>query len=376
MSETINLPKLISRLSAMTQTDPAQVRRFLHQMFANVEQMLAQGDSVTIKGVGEFSPGIDASRPVLFLADEQLNRIANEPFSVFSAVELNEGVDETTLSELDVTDSEPESEYEVESSVESSEPESEIVQNVPESEPIAEHEPGPDAEPEVEPEVESEPGPESVAESEIEAAPASKAAPEPELFEPEPEYEDEAEPVYDQPRVETGKGHVLWFVIGALTGLLLGLVGGFFAGKWMSRYDTMPEIMPSDTLSVDVADEYAATEPSVNDIDRQEEAVSVTEETEVVNPETPVAAPAQPQPTYDTTTKSRFLTTMARDHYGKKNYWVFIYQANPSLGNPNIIKPGTRVVIPPAESFMCGTQAETDAKARALLNELSRKYKL
>ena len=87
-------------------------------------------------------------------------------------------------------------------------------------------------------------------------------------------------------------------------------------------------------------------------------------------------APAKAaEPVYDTITSSRYLSILARDHYGVKNYWIFIYQANPQLGNPNQIRPGTKVLIPARESFEEATKAQTDAKAQKLLNQLAKKYK-
>ena len=54
----------------------------------------------------------------------------------------------------------------------------------------------------------------------------------------------------------------------------------------------------------------------------------------------------------DTITKTCFLTTMARKHYGNLHFWVYIYEENKSkLGNPNAIRPGTIVVIPPASKY-------------------------
>ncbi|MCM1036018.1 MAG: hypothetical protein NC406_01665, partial [Bacteroides sp.] len=94
--------------------------------------------------------------------------------------------------------------------------------------------------------------------------------------------------------------------------------------------------------------------------------------------ETPAepAKPAKPEPKYDTITSTQFLTTLARKHYGVKNYWIFIYEANPSLGNPNSIRPGTRVVIPDRSTFEGPTPEATAAKAQERLNALARRYKL
>jgi len=61
---------------------------------------------------------------------------------------------------------------------------------------------------------------------------------------------------------------------------------------------------------------------------------------------------AEPAKVYDTITTKRFLTTMAKEHYGDYNLWPYIYDENRSiLGHPDRIKPGTRVVIPPADKY-------------------------
>lgn len=52
-------------------------------------------------------------------------------------------------------------------------------------------------------------------------------------------------------------------------------------------------------------------------------------------------------PVYDTITKQRFLTTMAKQHYGNYHLWPYIYEANKSLGHPDRIRPGTKVIVPP-----------------------------
>lgn len=138
----------------------------------------------------------------------------------------------------------------------------------------------------------------------------------------------------------------------------------------------------------DDAEAVESAEPYINVVDTAAGTAAAEEQPETVAENAPLATPGvtepapEPQapkaaePEYDTVTKSRFLTTMARDHYGKKNYWIFIYNANPQLGDPNRIAPGTRILIPAKESFAGATEKETDAKAQALLNELSRKYKL
>lgn len=406
MNETINLPKLISLLAARTGCDQATVRRFLHQLFGQIEESLAAGEKVVVKGVGEFVPYDDNAAPVKFLADPELAAIANEPFAAFEAVELNDGVTEAVLEQAEAeaaTEEETHAPVAIEESV--AEPVA-ALEPEPEAEPEAEPEPEPEAEPEAEPESEPEPEvePEPELEAEPESEPEPEAEPEPEV-EPEPEPEPEAEPEVEPEQIpvhmenddsyhygyegeESSRSHKLWLVLGALIGLIIGVVGGYFAGKHFGQYHSEADVALIDTVTIDIGE----FEPIVP-IDTIAE--TATSPSEVAQPVTEAAQPAeaaQPtvsaeaqtmpastpsaEPEYDTVTKSRFLTTMARDHYGKKSYWVFIFQANPQLKDPNKISPGTKVLIPAKSSFAGSTEAETDAKAQKILNELSQKYKL
>ena len=48
------------------------------------------------------------------------------------------------------------------------------------------------------------------------------------------------------------------------------------------------------------------------------------------------------------------LTTLSEKHYGSPWFWVYIYEENVARGtinDPNNIRPGTRVVIPPASKY-------------------------
>lgn len=398
--ETINLPRLISLIANGAGVDPATARRFLHDFFGLIESTLSKGESLTIKGVGEFVRGDDPENPVLYRPDEELAAVANEPFSVFEAVELNDGAE----AEFDMP---------------------------------------------LQPEVRQQPEPTSVASPEADAAPSEPTEPEEVLADEESAVEeDEAmveqavaeepaaerpiveepvaeEPVAEEPAVEEqvveehhyhhshhshhgygyGSRHgdhshshhhghhhdkpaynpIIWLVLGILIGILLGMVGGYFAGKTMARYELPTEELFEDdttsiysTLKVDAPDTIALQTRQDTIAPQVVEAATEVNTPEVKPAENTAAQPqtAKAEPVYDTITKTRYLSILARDHYGVKNYWVFIYQANPQLGDPNKVSPGTRVLIPAKESFEGATKAETDAKAQKLLNELSKKYKL
>ena len=56
----------------------------------------------------------------------------------------------------------------------------------------------------------------------------------------------------------------------------------------------------------------------------------------------------------DVVTSQIVLTTLSEKHYGSPWFWVYIYEENVARGiinDPNNIKPGTRVVIPPASKY-------------------------
>lgn len=443
--ETINLPRLINLIAEKASVNPATARRFLHDLFAYIEEQLAQGESVKIKGVGEFVRGDDASNPVLFKADEDLAALANEPFSAFSAVELNdeavdeikaldekpEPIPEPTPSNVEIEDvyetpevtppsaeethspiateellSEPEAiiEEKIEKVVEAPAALTEIVA----SEGVAVSEPD-----EVPTEntvtVEVQPAPKEAVSEEVQNA----TNPEPETT-TETKQQLEVTDVISVPEAKSEvyerreghhsshrhhryveeyerpaqSSHTMWLVLGILIGLILGLVGGYFAGKTMAAYElpaeddySLIDELEPDTVPLSVTEITATSTDTAKQSAPQQVAPAAStnpavEHTAASEPKPAAAAPEKKaELVYDTITSKRYLSILAKDHYGEKKYWIFIYNANPQLGNPNQISPGTKVLIPARESFEEATKAQTDAKAQRLLNQLAKKYK-
>lgn len=410
MNNTVTLPQLIARLAAAAGCTPAEARKYIHDLFAAVEEALADGKSYTIEGIGEFAPGFEAGNPVLFRPDESLAAALNEPFAAFSAVEIPAELDEKSLEPETQPESQPEAEPETEPETET-EPNTEPVSEpataaTPEIVSMGETEPTPTpdtevpaAEPETPaetPEIEAQ----SVSEAPQPAAPVQEpqpAAAEPTASEPEEPIQDNTESAQadddDEDDAPTylsthSGGHGMWLTIGILIGLIVGLVGGYFAGAAVGRYHIPEdeELLDSldnetDTLAVAIVSPVTvqiATDTVVTpSASASQPATNVTEQpapTQGAAPSQPSATTA-PKPVYDTVTSTQFLTSLARKHYGVKSYWVFIYEANPSLGNPNRIQPGTRVLIPDRASFEESTPEATAAKAQQHLNALSAKYK-
>lgn len=382
MNETLTLPRLISRLAAAAGCSPAVARKYLHDLFADVEDALAAGRSYTIEGIGEFAPGMDAANPVLFRPDPALAAALNEPFEAFTAVELpaDYEVEEETV--LPAADEPAETTPEEVHTEEIEEPTEEAPEEIPAVEVEAEIEETPE---EIAEEVPEE-APEEAAEEEATATMEPEAA-EPEPSEPvETTSEDEFEPEQEATPHTTSHAPWMLFVCGALVGLIIGLITGYFAGDAVGRYH-IPEEDDDYDLDADTTEMVSATPmpESVRDtvytasvpasaVKSPEPVVQDVQPAPVPTQE--VTKPAEKEPVYDTITSTKFLTTMARNHYGVKSYWVFIYEANPDLGNPNHIRPGTRILIPDISTFREATPEATKAKAQQHLNRLAEKYKL
>ena len=95
-------------------------------------------------------------------------------------------------------------------------------------------------------------------------------------------------------------------------------------------------------------------------------------------PEAEPTVPTQPsdKKVYDTITKTRYLTTMAKDHYGNYHLWPYIYKENEKiLGHPDRIRPGTKVVVPPLSKYGVNPDNKADIdKAKKLGNEIYARY--
>jgi hypothetical protein len=72
----------------------------------------------------------------------------------------------------------------------------------------------------------------------------------------------------------------------------------------------------------------------------------------VANSDSIEAAVEEPQVITDTVTAQIVLVTLSEKYYGSPWFWVYIYEENKDIiSNPNNVRPGTEVVIPPAEKY-------------------------
>lgn len=344
MNSTITLPEIADALAAAAGIDRDKATRFVVQLFSAVEAQLATSRKAHLPGIGTFTNTPDG---LVFVPDTELASAINAPFAIFAPVELSP----EDASRFEVEEKTPE----------------EII-----AEPVTE----PDATETVPPAY----VPEAVEEPASEPEPADTEYSEPE-YEPQqpeteeqPEIREDPEPAYTAAQLDPQIIYVArrnpWPWVVALIALVAGFAGGYCLGNYTSNssaaYAEPPEAkeIPAPTPPDSVA---AATEAP-------EQA---GEEDSVVADESPeISAETKKEPVFDTVGTTRYLTTIARDHYGRKDYWVFIYEANASrLKSPNLIPPGTRVEIPDLGAHPA-LNPELRARARKLAAEYADRYNL
>lgn len=139
---------------------------------------------------------------------------------------------------------------------------------------------------------------------------------------------------------------------GFLPGFIWGIVASLavFAIAATAIYFVNPQLFNIDseasTPSTQIASADNLTTDSTSAI--TDTAQGSTSEEKVIMPDT---KPSD-EVVYDTISLTRFLTTMAREHYGNYHLWPYIYEENSKiLGHPDRIRPGTRVVIPSMEKY-------------------------
>lgn len=407
MNNIITLSQLITRLAKVTDTDNNTARRFVRAFFASIEEALARGETVSVKGIGTFRPNTDGTfngdSPVLFIPDKSLAEEINAPFAMFEAVELA-----PTTVFPDDEEPAPDKEEAAEEETQQEEVREEAAQTTDETEPTVVEtivetvtkEPETHViaetiyrreEPEPEPEEEAAPEAEQVRETTPETVPSkapqqktepAKAVASPKKYRfPEEEEEEEETPamVRRPQKRSSGSSMWLWVVIIILAGAAVGLLAAYLDPTEIEPPTgvTQEEVEQAMAFNeVGIEDLYADQAPEPEAKEPQAPAAEVTQPEPEPAPVSEVkaeAAPKSDEPVYDTVSST--LTALARKHYGKTSYWVYIFEANSSkLKNPNLVAPGTKVLIPAKETFEASTEAETVKKAKAKQAELNKKF--
>ena len=429
MNNKITLPELVNLLSDKTGVSKRQCEAFLKGLFAAVSDALINQDSVKIKDLGTFKlTEIEARKSVdvntgneieiaghnrvTFVAAKTLAALINEPFEAFETVELADSVTDEMLADAENDDDTPivADEPSADAEIEAAEPEEEEApENVAQPAsaadegtdlPLAEWTPDSPAEAEqgtpepqqtsvedaqtsyvIEDEDEDESQQlETAVKVEEEASGPAASEPDEDKEEAEAEGTEETEDAEDSVEEEPVRQHRRQrtfgngFVVGILTSMLAIVIAGgawlYFIGYFSgSKAPEAATVAKSDSIAAAPQQQAKPAMPAATDSVAQnsEAAKPAASDKVTAKEEKTKEADTKPsdEPVYDTITKTRYLTTMAKEHYGSYHLWPYIYEANKSLGHPDKIRPGTKVVIPPLSRYGVNPKNPDDiAKAK------------
>lgn len=359
MNDKITMTRLAAMLAISTGKQKKLCEDFLRELFAIVEEELVKGENVRIKGFGTFkivdveprksvnvSNGEETVIPghskVLFVAAKELASRVNLPFEAFEAVEIADELPTDSLDgEEELADSMPASLIDEESDEESEqkngfEPEVEIQDsesNVITDLAVSVSELKEDSDQEA---VEDEVSAEAYSDS----------------LQADDSRNDTEEDLSEENHHKFTKGFAAGFITALLVGGIVFAVGylmGFSFGVTngeKSAEQSTSEVVKTEDVSVD---SIASFKSSVNDSVLLDNNDGVRNNSEIVDD---VPTKVSDEPVYDTVTTTRYLTTIAKEHYGNFNLWPIIYEENKDiLGHPDRIRPGTKVIVPPLSKY-------------------------
>lgn len=371
---TMSLPQLIDSLIATGIADSATIRNFIQEFTAIIEGTLARGESVSVKGIGTFHAVEVADELYIeFAPDATLAETVNAPFSIFEPVELPDNLTDADMetAEMACNETEP-----------ASQP---CPPPIPPRREAAAPEPAatsPVSAPAPNPIIETPVQPEHAEPEHKTAAPGSDNN-EPEQAPKNALPTKEIEKIIEHERVvevrDHSSHHTLHIVIASLLSLVAGLAIGYFANNRLNLSHIKNVNIEAEGVNVisktEAKEGKSATADSVASVAAGHsdsipaDTVSPGQGPTAVEPEAKTVETPRAAIVTDTVKANRYLTTMARRHYGKKIFWVYIYEENKNIiDDPDHIAPNTVVVIPPAEKYGIKAgdkESEADAMRRA-----------
>ncbi|MCC8114093.1 MAG: HU family DNA-binding protein [Bacteroidales bacterium] len=393
MNNIITLRRLSEQIAKEAGIEQAAAEEFVKALTSAISNGLEQGETVKLKGVGEFSP---SKGRVSFTPAVELSEAINEPFAMFAPEELDPDLKLEDLKNPDLGDvataaaatRHPHEEQATEEKTAEA-PQAPIAETVKE-----------EAQSEAKPALAPAPVADSKPAEKAEPKPAEKADPQP--AEPKPETKAKQAPVpivpFDDDEEDGGDDAVaayaasnrggqgfptFWVMWGVIFGLIVGLAIGFFVHDPIERLlePSLDEDYMAEALYDGDAEELPEMTPPEEEPIAEPDATAVetpapVKEEPAAKPATATAPSKAAAEIYDTVREGNSLGSMAKKHYGSNVYWVYIYLENKDvIGNPNKVAVGTRLKIPPLSKYATkSTEAENKADAQKKVNEILRKY--
>lgn len=348
MENKITLPGLSAILAQRSGLTKRSCEDFIRELFQLVASELAVGQIVKIKEIGTFrltkvesrmSVDVATGEPieipghnkVSFIPAKTLSEGINAPFEAFDAVEVPEG-------------------YSLEEDIEKLVASNEVGEEPEENEKLevkSQKEGG---------ECEEKEQPQEIY-YEIEESKVS------EELEPCPEPDPEQRQTACHKSNASSRFGWGFFIGFASCTIVFGVLGFIGYRTLLEKIETVAEpVIPAIIVDEDDSPAILIEEKKSHG----EELPTISADTQPSDVKADAKAEAENAPVYDTISRTRYLTTMAKEHYGNYNLWPYIYEENKAiLGHPDRIKPGTRVVIPSLKKYGVDPTSKTEIeKAR------------
>lgn len=348
MNKKITFPDLINLVAVATDSSKRISEVFLKELFATIAKELADGETVSINGLGSFSLTdvnsrksinvntgeeieIPSHRKVIFTPDKSISELINAPFAEFESVILDDDFNEDAF-EQDDEQNAPQSEKEEVGEEVVIKEEKPLVLPPPFTKKIVKTEPEPQPQEETQNSEEGTISDKQPAEQVV----ASELSNDSEANNDNSyasDFFDEEKSFWEEYKTLILSLIIFIVLFGA------GIAGWYFycankfAVETMLPNQAKSEIVAADSVITANADSIKTT--LANDSVKQEPVKSLTKS--VIT---------------DTVTRTMFLTKLSRKHYGDYHFWVYIYEENKDkISNPNAVAPGTVVVIPDASKY-------------------------
>ena len=408
MNNRLSIQDLALILSEQTGKSTEEALRFLQEFIAVVSEGVYNDKLVKVKGLGTFkiirveeraSVSVNSGERFVipshykftFTPDKELKELVNKPFSLFDTVELNEEVD---FSDVDVSAETSGAEDAADDSSEEILPD-----GIPEQAIEAPQTPEPEVKPE--PAVEEEAAPQEEAKAELKPEAETETMPEPGVeAEPEPKAEVEttpqeeakAEPKPEEPvssvsgykeyrrkRRRSASRKLLFPIACLFVVIVLGIVyivclsGRTTVNKnWEPPMAEVGNPTPEAGMNPVPADSTGVTPPDSASL----AADSVVAEPPLVEENQLEETPKSDILALVTIKAGDRLASFAKQYYGHKFFWVYIYQYNQDIiSDPNNIPIGTELRIPdPGLYGIDATDRSSIDKAAALQSQILGKF--
>lgn len=353
MNNTLTLPQLVQMVasSAGITTDEAKI--FITTLTDHVKTLLASGEKASLPGIGTFAAidAPDGNTTVIFAPDDSFADAVNEPFAMFEPIELLDDA------ELDVAESDwsPTAPKEDTSDIpvdnKTIKPDTESATYEPdgnEAPVVTDNQDNPvqsdvtDYRLPAEQSIEQESAAASLPDTPTTSLPTTPVV----ITKPSRQYR--------------------------LGWLCTGIVIGFIIGYLVTALIYTQKGQYSDT-DYDASYEEEYIDQATPQTDVTDNNTDVTESESTATSTIPTGSTILCQ---DTVTAKRYITHMARDYYGDRNFWVYIYEANKEvLGHPERTLPGTVVNIPTPASIPANPSNPDDIRnAKTLAAEIYSRF--